>query len=120
MSKTRRKQYEISSRCIFLERIEVKQTHAHQAAVQNNQGTGCERKCHGCEKRLAENSKEAAPMKTTTDFQLVNVSKLIPYVNNARMPPAVIVQHVVSYAKQLHQYFSTPMYRREEIGCPIA
>lgn len=23
-------------------------------------------------------------MKTTTDFQLVNVSKLIPYVNNAR------------------------------------
>ena len=36
------------------------------------------------------------------------------------LPPAVIVQHVVSYAKQLHQYFSTPMYRREEIGCPIA
>ena len=42
-------------------------------------------KRHGGKKRLAENSaKEAAPMKTTTDFQLVATDKLIPYVNNAR------------------------------------
>ena len=56
-----------------------------KTAIPHNQRTGGQRKSAGRQKRFTESFEaEEWSMTTTTEFQLVDINKLVPYANNAR------------------------------------